>query len=42
MNIITGYISASEGTVTVNGLDIYEEPMEVKMIGYLRNFPHLS
>ncbi|HHU73597.1 MAG TPA: ATP-binding cassette domain-containing protein [Clostridiales bacterium] len=40
MNIITGYISASEGTVTVNGLDIYEEPKEVKkMIGYLPEFP---
>ncbi|HKM00164.1 MAG TPA: ATP-binding cassette domain-containing protein [Mobilitalea sp.] len=42
MNIITGYISATEGTVAVNGLDVYEEPEEVKkMIGYLPEFPPL-
>lgn len=42
MNIITGYISATEGTVTVNGLDVYDEPDEVKkMIGYLPEFPPL-
>lgn len=42
MNIITGYISATEGTVTVNGLDVYEEPEEVKkMIGYLPELPPL-
>ncbi len=42
MNIITGYISATEGTVTINGLDVYEEPEEVKkMIGYLPEFPPL-
>ncbi len=42
MNIITGYMSATEGTVTVNGLDVYEEPEEVKkMIGYLPEFPPL-
>ncbi|MBB2181973.1 ATP-binding cassette domain-containing protein [Lachnospiraceae bacterium MD1] len=42
MNIITGYISATEGTVTVNGHDVYEEPEEVKrMIGYLPEFPPL-
>lgn len=42
MNIITGYISATEGTVTVNGLDVFEEPEEVKrMIGYLPEFPPL-
>ena len=42
MNIITGYISATEGTVTVNGLDIFEEPEKVKqMIGYLPEFPPL-
>lgn len=42
MNIITGYISATSGTVTVNGLDVYEEPEEVKkMIGYLPEFPPL-
>jgi len=42
MNIITGYISATEGTVTVNGIDVFEEPEEVKkMIGYLPEFPPL-
>jgi ABC-2 type transport system ATP-binding protein len=42
MNIITGYMSATEGTVTVNGLDVYEEPETVKkMIGYLPEFPPL-
>lgn len=42
MNIITGYISATEGTVTVNGLDVFDEPEEVKkMIGYLPEFPPL-
>ncbi len=42
MNIITGYMSATEGTVTINGLDVYEEPEEVKkMIGYLPEFPPL-
>jgi len=42
MNIITGYMSATDGTVTVNGLDVYEEPEEVKkMIGYLPEIPPL-
>jgi len=42
MNIITGYISATEGTVTINGLDVFEEPEEVKkMIGYLPENPPL-
>jgi ABC-2 type transport system ATP-binding protein len=42
MNIITGYISATDGTVTVNGFDVFEEPEEVKkMIGYLPEFPPL-
>lgn len=36
MNIITGYISATEGTVLVNGYDIFEEPTKAKKcIGYL-------
>lgn len=40
MNMITGYISATEGTVTINGHDIYEEPEEVKKcIGYLPEQP---
>lgn len=42
MNIITGYISATEGTVTVNGHDIYDEPEQAKAcIGYLPEQPPL-
>lgn len=42
MNIITGYISATEGSVKINGVDIFDEPEEVKkMIGYLPEFPPL-
>ncbi len=42
MNIITGYISATEGTVTVDGYDILDNPEEVKKrIGYLPEFPPL-
>lgn len=42
MNIITGYVSASEGSVRVNGLDVVEHPLEVKRtIGYLPEQPPL-
>ena len=42
MNIITGYISATEGTVKVDGFDILEQPGEVKKrIGYLPELPPL-
>lgn len=42
MNIITGYLSATSGTVKVDGLDILEYPREVKAkIGYLPEFPPL-
>jgi len=42
MNIITGYISSSEGTVKVCGYDILENPGEVKKrIGYLPEQPPL-
>ncbi|WP_058484877.1 ABC transporter ATP-binding protein [Defluviitalea phaphyphila] len=42
MNIITGYISATEGTVKVDGFDILEQPQEVKKrIGYLPEIPPL-
>lgn len=42
MNIITGYISATSGSVKVDGLDILEEPRTVKAkIGYLPEFPPL-
>lgn len=40
MNIITGYISATSGSVRINGHDIYEEPEEAKKsIGYLPEQP---
>lgn len=42
MNIMTGYLSATEGTVTVNGFDIREKPIEAKKnIGYLPELPPL-
>lgn len=42
MNIITGYLAATEGTVSINGHDILEEPEEAKKcIGYLPEQPPL-
>jgi ABC-2 type transport system ATP-binding protein len=42
MNMITGYLSATSGQVTIDGLDILEHPQEVKAkIGYLPEFPPL-
>lgn len=42
MNIITGYLAATEGTVTVDGKDISREPEEAKKrIGYLPELPPL-
>ena len=42
MNIITGCLAASEGTVTINGHDILREPIEAKKcIGYLPEQPPL-
>ncbi|MDR1692121.1 MAG: ABC transporter ATP-binding protein [Oscillospiraceae bacterium] len=42
MNIITGYLSADIGTVTVAGFDILEKPREAKRhIGYLPEQPPL-
>lgn len=42
MNMITGYISATEGSVVVNGYDIYDEPEKAKeSIGYLPEQPPL-
>lgn len=42
MNIITGYISATSGSVKVAGLDILEDPIAVKRhIGYLPEQPPL-
>jgi ABC-2 type transport system ATP-binding protein len=42
MNILTGYLSSTEGTVKVGGLDILEHPTEIKKkIGYLPENPPL-
>lgn len=42
MNIITGYLSATSGTVTVGGKDIFREPLAVKrQIGFLPEQPPL-
>ena len=42
MNIITGYISATSGTVKVDGHDILEEPSAARAcIGYLPEIPPL-
>ena len=42
MNILTGYLSASEGRVSVNGYDILESPNQAKAnIGYLPEQPPL-
>ena len=40
MNIITGYLSSTEGSVSVGGYDILEQPNEAKRhIGYLPEHP---
>ena len=40
MNIITGYLSATEGSVKLDGHDILEEPQAVKRrIGYMPELP---
>lgn len=40
MNMITGYISATEGTVRIDGHDIFQEPEKAKArIGYLPEIP---
>ena len=42
MNIITGYIASTEGTVSIDGHDILEEPEKArKCIGYLPEQPRL-
>lgn len=42
MNIITGTLAATSGTVLINGHDIYEDPIEAKKcIGYLPEIPPL-
>ncbi len=42
MNIITGYLAATEGTVTIDGHDVQLEPEEAKKcVGYLPELPPL-
>ena len=42
MNIMTGYLSATEGEVRINGHDIVEEPAQAKAcVGYLPEQPPL-
>lgn len=42
MNILTGYLSATSGSVTINGYDILEAPQQAKAcIGYLPENPPL-
>ena len=42
MNIMTGYLGATEGEVLINGHDILKEPEEAKKhIGYLPEMPPL-
>ncbi len=42
MNMITGYLAATEGTITIDGKDIQKNPEEAKRaIGYLPELPPL-
>ncbi len=42
MNMITGYISATEGTIEIDGVDLFDEPERAKRkIGYLPEMPPL-
>ncbi len=42
MNIITGYLSATSGTVSIDGMDILESPTRAKrLIGFLPELPPL-
>jgi ABC-2 type transport system ATP-binding protein len=42
MNILTGYISSTEGKALINGIDILDEPLKAKKhIGYLPENPPL-
>ncbi|MGN1317905.1 MAG: ABC transporter ATP-binding protein [Lachnospirales bacterium] len=42
MNMMTGYISSTEGSVKINGYDILEEPEKAKQnLGYLPDTPPL-
>lgn len=42
MNMITGYIAATRGTVKINGFDIFRQPEQARMcVGYLPEQPPL-
>lgn len=42
MRVLTGFLPASEGSATVAGFDVFEQPMEVKRrVGYLPETPPL-
>ena len=42
MNIVTGYIPATDGSVNINGFDMDKQPKEAKkLIGYLPELPPL-
>ncbi len=42
MNIITGYLSSTSGTVSIDGVDVLENPLAAKkMVGYLPEQPPL-
>ena len=42
MNILTGYLSATSGTASIDGVDILEKPLEAKRrIGFLPEQPPL-
>ena len=42
MNIITGNLSATEGTASIDGFEILESPLEAKKrLGYLPELPPL-
>lgn len=42
MNMLTGYISSTSGSVLINGVDILEDPIKAKSnIGYLPELPPL-
>jgi ABC-2 type transport system ATP-binding protein len=42
MNMITGCLSPSEGSIRINGFDLFEQPLKAKrLIGYLPELPPL-
>ena len=42
MNMITGYISSTSGTITIDGHDVVKEPEQArKLLGYLPELPPL-